>query len=73
MVIEKIVCPILNGFDEAASGIEVFVRFDNLEQPSNIICDDYNPDKRCCDNFKHKGKGKKCIYTEWQPFSEKKE
>ena len=72
MTIEKIVCPVLNkpftsSMSESKSNAEVFVKFDQEENPVSIICPYYTGKGTCgADNSQA---GDKCIYLYWRAIA----
>ena len=67
MTIEKIVCPVLNKPFKPVSVVEVFVKFDQEENPVSIICPYYTGKGTCgADNSQA---GDKCIYLYWRAIA----
>jgi hypothetical protein len=79
MTIEVIACPRLNGESIYSGGLdqqhvsnsksvsEVFVKFDENEDPRAVMCPNYNPENRTCDKDREK---RGCTYFNWEKFPE---
>ncbi len=63
-MIEKFVCPLRQeSYDDC---YKVPVKFDENEEPVGIMCPDYDPQARKCNN--DESTDEQCIYSKWKPL-----